>query len=260
MKKLLLALISFFSIFTIACSEDRTHNKGENLVVREGFNNGSCFDVKQLELMFRGPLARYHTQTVTTGFEVVRSESPRVDSLMAYKVFGVQQTNGLNLGITPAVISQTGCEFVSFRSSGGPTLQFKVSKSSIDHLTLAIEKDEASSLPEVRRDALYLTPQAIAYDFTLLERNRLQVITTYKTANPICNTDQTFTYRVTKIVEWQNTPERFSDTVTVDRGYLTRYRSAVQSSLDVGPTDQLSISQIRSLAAAPARPDLQYCM
>lgn len=260
MKKYFLALASLFFLFLIACTENRTHNKGENLVVREGFNNGSCFDVKQLELMFRGPLARYHTQTVTTGFDVVRSDSSRVDSLMAYKVFGTQQSTGLNLGLTPPVLSQTGCELVEFRSTGGPTIRFKISKSSIDHLTLAIEKDEASTLPEVRRDALYLTPQAIAYDFTLLERNRLQMITTYKTTNPICNTDQMFTYRVTRLIEWQNTPERFAGTVTMDRDYLTRFRSSLQSTFDVGPTDQVSLSQIRSLATAPVRPDLQYCL
>ena len=258
MKHSLIAILFLF-ISTTSCTEKRSNN-GENLVVREGFNNGSCFDVKQLELMFRGPLAKYYTQVTTTDFEVVRSESAHTDALMAYKHFGVRKTTGAGSGIVSNVIAQSGCDTVDFRTTGGPPLRFKITKKAIDHVALSIEKDTSDTLPEVRRDAIYLTPQPIAYDFTLLEGNRLQIKTTYKTVSPVCNSDDTFTYRVTKIVEWQNTPERLSGTVAIDKSYLSRYLSTLQTAPSVRTEGPLPVAQIQSLAVSPARAQFLYCL
>lgn len=253
----LLFLSLFFATFiAVGCSEKKGGNNAT--AFKESFNNGACLDVKQMELMFQIPLAQTPISVLTTNFEVIKSESPAINALMAYKVFGVHETLGRDIGLTAPVAEQVGCEAVHFRVAGGPLIEFKISESSLDHLKLSlVENSSIEPLPDIRRAALDKTPQVLSYDFQLLSPNKIAMKATYKTINPVCNTSQTFHYQVEKIIEWKTDRAQMTENLKTD--FVNRYVATLENPPAMSLEGPLTVDQVKQLASLNIRPELKLC-
>lgn len=249
----------FFFIFSLSCSKSSNQKSAKYENLKESFDNGTCLDAKQIEIMFQYFLAETPTRLITTNLSVQKSESQKTSSLMIYKSFGIQEQKGNQLGLVPTAFAQEACSKVTFQRPDGHTFLFKITESSLNSLSLSLDESSMENIEDIRKSAFKSLPQPLAYSFERLGSNKMQIKTTYRTVDPVCNSTETYIFQVTRLLEWKTQADGFSTLIPINPSYLEQYLNTLESPPQIEIAESLGLETIQNLEKSPMKKDLLTC-